>query len=166
MNTGLKITALFLLSIMLTGTVFAQEEMAPDDSMGNPESEDSKKEEKEEIPEVIRPGVLSSSGRYVGIATADTSTSVSAAGDEVVTPIGGSVSRLNDEECRSVITNSSPENTYSVSYYVVGSTQSGSQALKKYFSATLGPQASKENIFNCRKGLNLNFVLSSGKKRN
>jgi hypothetical protein len=169
MSTGLKLTAIFLLAFMCNGAAVAQEDqedmgtLVPDEFKENAEGEEEKEKE---IPEVITPGVLSSSGRYLGSASTDTSTSVSAAGDEAVTPIGGSVNRINDEECRSVITNSSDKNTYSVSYYVIGTTQSGSQAFKKFFSATLAPQASKENIFSCRKGLNLDFVLSSGKKRN
>ncbi len=129
-------------------------------------AKDAKEEENRNRPVkdgVIRPGVIASSGRHKGAYATDATSSTEAGGD---TPLAvtGSIRRLNRAECSVVLSNSSKEESFSVSYAVEGVDPRGNKVLRRTYSATLKPGATKTNTLKCAPDLAMQVVLTSGKK--
>ena len=118
--------------------------------------------EKEAPP--LRKGVIASSGKFARSASVDLSSDDKAAGGEEPSPISASVTRIKSELCEVIVKNTAEKGSYSISYTVVGTRASGSQSLRRPYSATIGAGKSTSNTFSCDKDLNLSVVLNSGRK--
>lgn len=118
--------------------------------------------EKEAPP--LRKGVIASSGKFARSASVDLSSDDKAAGGEEPSPISASVTRIKSELCEVTVKNTAEKGSYSISYTVVGTRSSGSQSLRRPYSATIGAGKSTSNTFSCDKDLNLSVVLNSGRK--
>lgn len=118
-----------------------------------------KEKEKEEV---VKTGVIASSTKTGSFAAIDVETSGASPGDEA-SVISASIVRGRDNECVARVTNGGAK-TYSVSFAVVGTTQSGSKPLNNTYSATLKPKAVVERTVNrCAADLNLAVVLKSAR---
>ena len=110
----------------------------------------------------LTPGVIASQGSF------PKNKSVNVAGDsapgDAPSPVMARVVRKSAEQCEAVLTNSSKESGYSVSFEVVGTDGRGNVSLRRSFSASIAPGASTSRSVACRKDLNLEVVLKSGKK--
>ena len=121
---------------------------------------------KEEKKEVVKTGLIAGTiktknSRNIAF---DNQANDAAPGDDA-SVIGGSVSRAGKTQCVAHVTNSSPKNSYSVSFVVEGADKDGATAISKSFSATIPPQGTVERNMDCQPGLNMTVRLRSAKKR-
>ncbi len=127
-------------------------------------SADAAAQPKEKEAPPLRKGVIASSGKFARTASVDLSSDDKAAGGEEPSPISASVTRIKSELCEVTVKNTAEKGSYSISYTVVGTRASGSQSLRRPYSATIGAGKSTSNTFSCDKDLNLSVVLNSGRK--
>ncbi len=161
----------FLCASLLLVTAVAPE--AADSQEGKDSAADSaeaKAEEKsakaKEASETVRTGVIATTGSYGFENTGvDSDATGSAPGDEEPSVISGSVSMKSRDECLSQVTNTSPENSYSVSYRVIGRNDRGSKVFSKGFARSLKPGQVDTRDFRCDPNWKMEVELRSAKKR-
>ena len=126
-------------------------------------AEEAKKAKEEEPEPVAKSGeIIASSGSTGRFAAIGVGTIGAAPGDDQ-SVIGASVSRGKGDSCVAKIINSGKK-SYSVSFAVVGKTQSGGNAFRRSFSATVKPGGSVErSVSGCSEDVNVGVVLNSAK---
>jgi hypothetical protein len=123
-----------------------------------------KKEEKKEVKEIIKTGQIAGEGIVNPTGTFNVDTDGSTPGDQA-SAIGASVSRMGKDKCDAVVSNMSKDNSYSVSFKVIGKNNlSGQKQSEKYFSATLRPQQKVTRAVSCADNSNMYVELVSAKK--
>lgn len=111
----------------------------------------------------LQPGVIASFGNFPKRTAVNTSGNTTPG--EKVSPVLARVVRKGAEQCEVVLTNSSKTDSYSVSFEVVGKGPKGDVAMRKSFSASIGPAGSTSRSVGCRKDLNMEVILKSGGRR-
>jgi hypothetical protein len=144
------ITYLGLVLVVAATNLSAQEKQAKDEDKENA---------------VLKKGVLASYGKYYG----DTAVNVSggdkpAGAGEDNSPLQGKIVQKGGGECALTVSNPSKIDTYSASFSVVGTNSKGRQEMKKSYSVSLAPGKSTERLFTCKSDLNIQAVLTSGKR--
>jgi hypothetical protein len=137
--------------------------VAAEDAAGTPAAtpEAAKEEEK---PELINTGVIANSGSVPTGSAVNVSTQGAAPGDES-SVIRASVSQASRGKCVATLSNGSETNTYSTRFRVVGTNESGAQAVKRTFAATLKPGQEITRDVTCKPEYSMSVVLVSASKR-
>lgn len=124
---------------------------------------DEKASEAEE--EVVKTGVIASTGNYgFGPQSIESGATGAAPGDEA-SVIAAGVSRVSRDECQVTITNNSDENSYSVGYRFTERNNRGSKVNSKYFSDSLDAKESKSRKVACSDDTRMEVELRSAKRR-
>lgn len=127
----------------------------------------SGKDEKatEEKEEVVKTGVIASTGNYgFGPQSIESGATGAAPGDES-SVIAAGVSRVSRDECQVTITNNSDENSYSVGYRFTERNNRGSKVNSRYFSDSLDAKESKSRKVSCSDDTRMEVELRSAKRR-
>ncbi len=128
-------------------------------------AQDSDQKEKKPAPgkeEKVQTGVISTIGSYGQSVSFGSNTSDQVPGD-VPNTISGSIKHTTRGKCQAVVTNSSEENSYSVSFKVVTVSAKWKTSLKNSYVATLKPKQNVTRDFSCGDE-NMQIVLQSAKK--
>ena len=162
-----RITLLFFfLSFVFVAQAFAQAKEPPAEGAPAAKTPAAEEEEDDEA-KVLQRGVVASFGSHKGAASINANTATEAAGDNMEeSPVRGSVRRVGSGRCEATLTSSAEKAVYSVSFAVVGTTQSGTRALRRTYSATIRPGKSTTKTLSCRKGLNMALLINSGRRVN
>lgn len=154
-----------LTGLPFIGSVSAEEPAEETEQVEAPVAEESEAKEESEVKEEFRKGVIASniSTTRQGVAVNAVS-STSAAGDDGLGPIGGSVSKIKRGRCSAVVVNKSPVNSYSVSYAVEGVDNSGRRVFRNTYTSRLSSGQSATKEFSCNDGLSFQVVITGGRK--
>jgi hypothetical protein len=126
----------------------------PAGAVKEPEKDDGK----------LKPGVVASFGSFPKNTAVGVSEPVADISSAATSPILASVSRKGGEECEAVLRNQDKDHSYSVHFEVKGISPNGSTAVRRTFSATISPSSSTSRTLACRKDLNMQVVLTGGKR--
>ena len=123
------------------------------------------KKEKEKSPYVLKPGVLAGWGNYGNEESSDFvgNNGMDLKGSKSVPPLAASLSHYKGSVCHLKVTNSDPENSYSVRLQVVGVDKNGRTKIKQTYGMRVSADSEKRRDVKCKQDYSMRVSLKSGK---
>lgn len=169
----LKITTLLISTLLIAlpsalaqsgqqpaSTPSAEQQAA--DSQTDSDKAKEKEEEENDDPDELQAGVVASFGKFSKTAAISTSGDTEVSGGASV--ISGSVTRKGKKDCVAKLISNTKDSSYSVRYRVRGFSMDGKMKMDKSYTATVRPGETVTRTLRCKPKLNMQVVISSGRK--